>query len=339
MDAQTLNRSYDLLSLVERDSTLRKSGGWYIGPCPLCGGVDRFNLKQTGEGWRWYCRGCGDGKYHTPIDFVMARERVDFRGALAWLGGGAPQVYHAPAVSTPQRRDDPIPPAPWQGRGAAYVNQCASFLWGSAGAAALAWLHGRGLSDDTIHAARLGYNPGGYYDAPGAWGMAEKVWLARGITIPCIFENELYYIKTRQLSGDPKYIKVEGSKPGIFGGDDLRGRRLAVFCEGELDALLLHQAAGDLAAVATLGSATDDAAALDMALWGECFIWPGVIFAVYDNDPPGIKGARKLAAFSRRVKVVSLPELPGVKDITDYHLAGGDLRAWLARTLEELECR
>ena len=50
----------DLLELIGRDARLRKvastRGGEYAGPCPFCGGRDRFRV-QPRRG-RWWCRGC-----------------------------------------------------------------------------------------------------------------------------------------------------------------------------------------------------------------------------------------------------------------------------------------
>ena len=58
--------------------------------------------------------------------------------------------------------------------------------------------------------------------------------------------------------------------------------------------------------------------------------------AIYDLDPTGEKGQRTLTGFTERAQRAALPELPGVKDITDYHIAGGDLEDWLCRTVEQL---
>lgn len=356
-DATHINQSYDLLSLVEQDTTLRKSGGgWWAGPCPFCGGEDRFVVKQTGEGFLWLCRGCGDDKYHTPIDYVMQRQELDFVGALAWMNGGAAHLAgraHTPAVKVcaPTKEDDsPIPSEAWRARGMAYIATCEAVLWSDAGVRALAYLHGRALSDDTLKQYHIGYNPVDVFESLPDWGLSEPedgkrhaVWLPRGITIPCIVGNELYYIKTRrpvthtqEATGEQKYIKVKGSEPGLFGADNLRGCWLAVLTEGEFDSLLLNQEAGDLAGIATLGSASDRATRLDMAIWGRYFLSAAHILAAYDLDTAGEKGVRGLEAFSSRVKHAPLPAMANGKDITDYWKAGGDLGDWLARTVERL---
>ncbi|MCP4541803.1 MAG: hypothetical protein GY832_32125 [Chloroflexi bacterium] len=54
----------DLLALVGEDTQLKKTGnmnnGAWSGPCPFCGGRDRFNVwphHPKGNG-QWWCRGC-----------------------------------------------------------------------------------------------------------------------------------------------------------------------------------------------------------------------------------------------------------------------------------------
>lgn len=61
-------------------------GGEYHGPCPFCGGTDRFALWPADN--KWSCRHCVDENM-TPkdaIDFVMRRDNLDLTGAMASLG-------------------------------------------------------------------------------------------------------------------------------------------------------------------------------------------------------------------------------------------------------------
>jgi hypothetical protein len=89
-DVQYINQTLDLLAFVEGSTDLRKSGRYYFGPCPFCGGTDRFVMKPTEDGWRWYCRRCGDEKYHTSIDFIMKMENLSFLEAISWINGVTP---------------------------------------------------------------------------------------------------------------------------------------------------------------------------------------------------------------------------------------------------------
>lgn len=61
---------------MQRDTQLRKiavtHGGEWAGPCPFCGGKDRFHV-QPGEN-RWLCRGCTGGKWQNPVAYYIRRD-------------------------------------------------------------------------------------------------------------------------------------------------------------------------------------------------------------------------------------------------------------------------
>ena len=86
--------------------------------------------------------------------------------------------------------------------------------------------------------------------------------------------------------------------------------------------MLLHQEAGDLVGVATLGSA---AARLPDA-WVPYLLGVQRLLVAYDTDAAGAEGAAMWEAVTSRVQ--RLLPLAG-KDVTDFYLAGGDLRAWV----------
>lgn len=50
------------------------------GPCPFCGGKDRFRFDDKEGRGTWICSQCGAGD---GIDFVMRAQNVDFKGAAA----------------------------------------------------------------------------------------------------------------------------------------------------------------------------------------------------------------------------------------------------------------
>ena len=97
----------------------------------------------------------------------------------------------------------------------------------------LDYLHWRGLTDSTIRFWRLGYNPSGLRDKREAWGLdidskANSIYLPHGITIPCLITRdwsnqaqELWYIKVRRITGDPKYKHIAGGRPALYGADSL----------------------------------------------------------------------------------------------------------------------
>src|SRR6516165_10035464 len=77
-----LARRADIVGVAERlGARLKKSGGEWIGPCPVCGGRDRFAINPR-KGL-FNCRGCGIGG--DAIALVMHAEGCDFRKAVERL--------------------------------------------------------------------------------------------------------------------------------------------------------------------------------------------------------------------------------------------------------------
>ncbi len=68
-------------------SRLRQMGTEMIGPCPLCGGRDRFGINLRTN--KFNCRKC-DLRGVDQIALVRGVLRVDFKEALDWLCGKAP---------------------------------------------------------------------------------------------------------------------------------------------------------------------------------------------------------------------------------------------------------
>jgi hypothetical protein len=94
-------RSVDILSVATHyGARLRKaSGGESAGPCPLCGGRDRFSVNVR-KGL-WNCRGCDKGG--DVIALVQHLSGCDFAEAITHLTGEdwpAPRIAEAP----PQRK-------------------------------------------------------------------------------------------------------------------------------------------------------------------------------------------------------------------------------------------
>jgi len=68
---------------------LRPAGAELVGPCPLCGGTDRFGVNLRSH--RFLCRRCGIAGGDT-VALVMAVEGLGFRAALDWLCGPAREI-------------------------------------------------------------------------------------------------------------------------------------------------------------------------------------------------------------------------------------------------------
>lgn len=73
--------------LARRGHHLRRSGAEQIGPCPICGGHDRFSVNPRKGVWN--CRGCGKGG--DVIDLVRHFDGCDFEEAVRHLVGDQPK--------------------------------------------------------------------------------------------------------------------------------------------------------------------------------------------------------------------------------------------------------
>jgi hypothetical protein len=98
--------------------------------------------------------------------------------------------------------------------------------------------------------------------------------------------------------------------------------------------MLLWQEVGDIMGVGTLGSSTNTP---DMNIWGQALSSPKLIMAVYDADDAGIKGQNALMTILDSVVPLQVTVLrPGDKDLTDFFLSGGNLRAGIMSQIEEI---
>src|SRR5438094_9406605 len=102
IDTGAIKQRTDLLGLIGADTWLKKvastRGGEFAGPCPFCGGRDRFRVQP--ERGLWWCRGCGGERWEDAIAYVMRRDGVGFPEACARLDG-RPAAPRRTAASPP----------------------------------------------------------------------------------------------------------------------------------------------------------------------------------------------------------------------------------------------
>jgi hypothetical protein len=78
---------------------LKRAGRELIGPCPACGGKDRFGINvQKGV---YNCRHCGAGDGLKLVQLVLG---CDFRAAVAWLMGAEVSIDPAEAARREAKR-------------------------------------------------------------------------------------------------------------------------------------------------------------------------------------------------------------------------------------------
>jgi DNA primase len=163
----------DLVELARARTELRQARDEWIGRCPFH--EERSPSFSVNAGKKLYfCFGCG--AKGDVIDFVRQTEAVDYVGAIEWLASryGIELEYEQdnPVEEARRRRDDRLrtlldETARW------YARRLSS---GAAGAAARAYLAGRGLGDEVIERYGVGL-------APECWDGLVRAAQGRGYSV------------------------------------------------------------------------------------------------------------------------------------------------------------
>lgn len=346
IDVQALKARVDLVDLAGREVRLKKiattRGGEWAGPCPFCGGRDRFRVQpETGL---WFCRQCSpDGRWQDAIAFVIRRDGVPFAEACRILGASPSELGELVRSSRPrqapagQLAPDHEPPAVWRERAARFVEESEQVLWSPDGGRARAYLERRGLQADTLRDWHVGFNAADRREPSASWGIeGADVWLARGIVLPwfidvALWQTTLSQVKIRRAEpqGD-KYAAIRGGHPVLYGAHTLAPGSPAVMTEGEIDTLLVSQAVHDRTATVSLGSASRWPTRYGALLLAQAT----PLLVAYDIDTEGEKGAeriRQLAPRARRIRP------PVGKDVGEFVESGGRVKAWIVYELKRLE--
>jgi DNA polymerase-1 len=326
-----------LLDLLKEDKinakyTSSTYGGEYYSPCPGCGGKDRFKTwPNHPDGENWWCRQCGKGG--TAVHYLMHFRNMSYRDACATLGI-TPSVFrhHIAKMSWTPRLPVNPPSEKWQQQALDLLRITQDILWNQTYVKIREWLNGdRGLNDDTIKKAGLGWLPKDLYFERELWALPEKfndkgekkrLWIPAGLVIPCFGDGLLHRIRVRRLypSDDMKYYILPGSSitPTIWGDSNI-----TLLMESELDAILLNQEAGDLATVIALGSSEIK----PNTILHEQLKRADKILVSLDVDKAGANSSWKfwLEQFHQARR---WPVIKG-KDPTEAYLNGLNLRKWV----------
>lgn len=328
--AQTDGRTYKRVSSAH--------GGEYHGPCPLCGGSDRFHVWPfQGEHGTFWCRKCG--KSGDAVQYLIDIERKSFPEACKIVGKEIQeeQEYQTPRFKKPAAAADFTPRETlttgeiWQQHALKLVNWAHEQLLNTP--EQLAWLAGRGLDLEAVKKYRLGWNPGengnDLYRAREAWGLdtvfndknkKKKLWLPIGLVIPYFVGEQLQRIRIRRPEGTPRYYFVPGSsaRPMILGP----GAKAFVIIEAELDAILVHYLAGDLVGAISQGNSSAKPDMASFSCLQDCLS----VLVALDSDESGI--AESLWWLKQFPQAERHP-VPVGKDPGEAFAAGIDLREWI----------
>ena len=276
----------NVLELAQQKVKIKKvsstNGGEYHGPCPACGGTDRFHVwpnQNEGRGGYW-CRGCG--KSGDNIQFLRDFEGKNFRESCEILNIKIKDRDGHNETETPKPKEKPefhpvqhqCPADLWQEKAQKFISWAQENL--KQNKEVLRWLADRGIDQDTATSARLGWNPGekgkDIYRPRVSWGLPEeinektlkpkKIWIPIGLVIPFICDTVseagiqetkqiILRIRIRRPEGNPPYYVIPGSSMAIMIIG--RERRAFVVIESELDAIATA-AACELTGAVAMGS-------------------------------------------------------------------------------------
>ena len=313
-DTTALKCNSDLVAMIDQDlGQGKRSGSWMLFCCPFHEdhtpslGVKNGSAKFPAF---FKCFACGESG--DAISWLMKYRKLTFMESVKVLGGELTSEPISRLQVQPEAKAAPA--LDWQASATEAVHFCKRMLWSPAGEKARAWLHARGLSDDTLHTWNVGYSTG---------IKISGLWIHAGILLPCWAHDRWWYLKIRRAMGDPKYIKVKGSSGAALWGLNLPWASEAFKFEGEFDQMLFWQECRDFTNAFTFGSATDR---MDPFTWGIDLLSFNHILDAGDNDQAGQKAYADLLACSGNVRRAEVPA--PAKDITDFWKAGGNIKAW-----------
>jgi len=150
-------------------------------------------------------------------------------------------------------------------------------------------------------------------------------------TIPIYYDNKLINFRLYNPDADAKMIPFrKGVGMHLFGRDELKDRKWAIFCEGEWDRIILEQnGIPSITATGGAGSFRSD--------WKSHFEGKSV-YILFDLDEAGIRGAEKikkaLSSVTKFIKIIDIPSrFPRGTDVSDlfikYHFTKLDFSRML----------
>jgi DNA primase len=132
-------------------------------------------------------------------------------------------------------------------------------------------------------------------------------------------EGEILFIKSRNLhyqeegNKDPKYKNTSGSHATLFNLHAVKESPNIVLCEGEIDCLrLIQEGIPSISSTGGAGTFREE--------WVDILKAKNNVYVCYDNDAPGIEGARKILSLIPNAKAIQLPE--GIKDVSEFFVSG-----------------
>ena len=330
-----LRRQADIVRVIQDYVSLKKKGANWMACCPFHQEkTPSFSVNPAKD--IFFCFGCQKGG--SVFNFVMEIERVSFPEAVKIVAEKAnvmlPAMVEDQKFEARRKEADEI----------IELNSWALEWWEAQleqdnmeARAARKYLQGRGISDETRRAFRLGY-------APDSWDALSTHLKKRGATLQQIERSGLVVKKdaggfydrfrgrlifpvtdaqgravafggrTLQPDGEPKYLNSPETAAYIKGRhlfglsvtrDEIRKRKFAILVEGYLDLIIPYQF-GVRNMAASLGTALTPEQAKLLGRFAR------KVVVNYDGDSAGVKAAKRaietLLAEDFETKVLVLPD-------------------------------
>ena len=286
IDVELIKQSIDCREYIGQYTQLSGTTE-QAGPCPKCGGYDRFHVLRDG----WFCRQCTGAKFQDIIAFRRWFFGESFIEATAALGA----VHVAPSVKV-----KPLAKAVTAAASVDYTKrakEAAARLATDAGQAGRDYLLSRGITEDIWQRYGIGFSvvslPGTNAKIDGQWKNCFDVSPKQpAISIPWFLGRQCIAIQYRffetheytDINGRPAKAKNKtvGNKVGrVYGGHSVnqagdRSGRTLFLCEGEINALSIATIAPDHVDVLSIGGQDQkmDDAVVNFALgYAHVIVW------------------------------------------------------------------
>lgn len=279
----------DLFRDAQHDTTLRKvaatHGGEWAGPCPFCGGRDRFHVQPAEQ--RWLCRGCTGGKWQSSREYYRRRGEYDLRQydrlqrESPYAGRTPYRAYRGPARSAhshePAWRADPWPLV------RTYEAHPQRFEL---------WRRYKPLMPETIERMHLGVGV-----LPACSCHHER------LVVPVLDGSMVVGLRGRRLACrcPQKWHQAAGTKLDLlplYNAAAITPGSVVWIVENTVDALLVGDAAPPYVGVSTYST----------SYWKDAWLWalkaalPRTIIVAYDQDLSGNGGGSRRMEFIRHYR-------------------------------------
>lgn len=327
-DALTVKERIDIVDLLGGYLKLEKAGANYKARCPFhTEKTASFHVSPSRQ--TFYCFGCG--KKGDVFTFIEEIEGTDFRGALKILADKAGiELEYAPAESRGEKE-----------KLLEALEEATKFFEENLrnSKEALAYIKGRGLTDESIKKFRIGYAPDDWRQLRThllSLGFSDDVLVNAGLTKRIedntkepydVFRGRIIFPladasgkiiafsgRATEADAQPKYLNSPDTalftKSEVLYGldkakEEIRKKNYTILVEGQMDLVLSHQA-GVANTVASSGTAFTKAHLERLKR-----LSPRIILA-FDADNAGEKAAEKSTilglSLGMEVKIARLPE-------------------------------